>query len=125
VIISSGKIGFPAVRKCDILVAMSQKALDKNLSDMKENGMLLVDSTVQNIPQTAVNVFKIPATEISEKEFGEKLYANMLMLGALTKRTRIVSGTALERAMRDTVSAKAVDANIEALNRGRELLGSS
>jgi len=35
VIISDGPIGFPMVRKCDILIAMSQEALDKNVKDLK------------------------------------------------------------------------------------------
>jgi len=36
VIISDEKIGFPKVRKCDVLVAMSQSALDKHLKDLRE-----------------------------------------------------------------------------------------
>jgi 2-oxoglutarate ferredoxin oxidoreductase subunit gamma len=31
VIISNSRIGFPAVRRCDILVAMDQEALDVNI----------------------------------------------------------------------------------------------
>lgn len=120
VIISDRKIGFPMVRKCDILIAMSQETVDKNIKDLKEDGTLLVDSsTVKDVPETSARVFKIPASEMSEKTFGEKLYANMIMLGALVKTTSIVSGNALENAIRDTVTKKSVSINIEAYVKGK------
>jgi 2-oxoglutarate ferredoxin oxidoreductase subunit gamma len=120
VIISDGKIGFPIVRKCDILIAMSQETLEKNVKDLEENGTLLVDSSIiRDIPETSARVFKIPATQTSEKAFGEKLYANMIMLGALVKMTSIVSSNALENSIRDTVTKKAVSTNIEAYMKGK------
>ena len=92
VIISDDKIGFPLVRKCDILIAMNQEAVDKNIADLKENGTMLVDSSnVTSMPETKATVVRIPATQIAEKSCGEKLYANMVMLGALTKATKVVS----------------------------------
>jgi 2-oxoglutarate ferredoxin oxidoreductase subunit gamma len=120
VIISDGKIGFPIVRKCDVLIAMSQETLEKNVKDLEENGTLLVDSSIiRDIPETSARVFKIPATQTSEKDFGEKLYANMIMLGALVKTTSIVSSNALENSIRDTVTKKAVSVNIEAYMKGK------
>ena len=119
VIISNGKIGFPAVRKCDILIAMSQTAVEKHLKDLKEDGLLLIDSTnVKEIPKIKANVHKIPATEVSEKDFGKKIYANMIMLGALTKITEILSRDAIERAIKDTISEKTISANIQAFKKG-------
>ena len=119
VIISNGKIGFPAVRKCDILIAMSQTAVEKHSKDLKEDGLLLIDSTnVKEIPKIKANVHKIPATEVSEKDFGKKIYANMIMLGALTKITEILSRDAIERAIKDTISEKTISANIQAFKKG-------
>jgi len=119
VIISNGKIGFPAVRKCDILIAMSQTAVEKHSKDLKEDGLLLIDSTnVKEIPKIKANVHKIPATEVSEKDFGKKIYANMIMLGALTKITEILSRDAIERAIKDTISEKTISANVQAFKKG-------
>ena len=74
VIISDDKIGFPVVRKCDILVAMSQEAVEKNVKDLKEDGILLVDSLmVKNVPKVKARVFKVPATEVAEKSFQAKI----------------------------------------------------
>jgi len=123
VIISDGKIGFPMVRKCDILVAMSQETVEKNIKDLKEDGILLIDSsTVKKVPETKARTFKIPATETAEKTFGGKIYANVLMLGALTKATRVVSENAMEKAIEDTVGEKEANINKQAYKKGGELL---
>ena len=119
VIISDGKINFPAVRKCDILVAMNQESLNKHLGALKENGILIVDSTyVKEIPETKAKVYKVPATETAQKTFGASLYANMVMLGALAKITNLVSVEALEKAIKESVPPKTVETNINALKKG-------
>ena len=123
VIISDGKIGFPIVRRCDILVAMNQEALDRHLKDLKEDGVLIVDSTyVKKIPETKAKIFKIPATEHAEKTFGDRIYANMLMLGALTKATNIVSEKAMKKAIQDAVMKNIADINEEAYKKGKQLI---
>jgi 2-oxoglutarate ferredoxin oxidoreductase subunit gamma len=123
VIISGEKIDFPVVRKCDILIAMNQEALDRHFKNLKEDGVLIIDSTYLNkIPRTKAKIFKIPATEIAEKTFGAKIYANMFMLGALTKITNIVSEKAIERAIEDTIGEKAADTNRQAYKKGQELI---
>lgn len=121
VIVSSEKIGFPAVRKCNILVAMNQKALDKHARNLDQNGILMVDSAyVKEIPETKARVFKIAATEKAEQTFGSQIYANMVMLGALIKATGLVTEKAAEKAIQDTVDGKAVDVNKRAFKKGTE-----
>ena len=122
VIISDGKIGFPIVRKCDILIAMSQEAVEKNIKDLKEDGILLVDSsTVKKIPETKARIFKIPATEIAEKMFKAKIYANMIMLGALTSITKVTNEKSFTRTIRETVSKEIVNTNLNAYRKGLTL----
>ena len=123
VIISDVKIGFPMVRKCDILIAMNQEALDRHLKDLKENGVLIVDSTyVKKIPETRAKMLKIPATERAEKAFGDRIYANMLMLGALTEATNIVSEKSIKKAIQDAVAKNTANINKEAYDKGKELV---
>jgi len=122
VIISDETIGFPMVRKCDILVAMSQSALDKHLKDLKEDGLLLVDrDMVQQVPSVKAKVFKIPATKTAEAELKSSIYANVVMLGALTTITGIVSKEAVEKAIIDSVSEEAKEDNLNGLKKGFEL----
>ncbi len=48
IILSSGKIGFPMVRKSDVLVAMNQTALDRHLKDLRADGVLIMDKNHPN-----------------------------------------------------------------------------
>lgn len=119
VIISDKKIGFPKVRKCDILVTMSQSALNKHLDDLKENGILLVDrDKVKEVPKVKAKVFGIPATRIAETELKSRIYANAIMLGALTKITGIVSKEAVKKAIVDSVSKETKERNLEGFGKG-------
>jgi 2-oxoglutarate ferredoxin oxidoreductase subunit gamma len=122
VIISDDRIGFPAVRKCDILIAMSQTAVDKHTKDLKKDGTLIVDSdNVKNIPEAKARIYKLQATKTAEATFGDKIYANMIMLGALTKITKIVSKKAFAKAIRNTVPAKTVKIDVLAYEKGLTL----
>jgi len=119
VIISDERIGFPKVRKCDILVAMSQSALDTNLKDLKENGIILIDEdVVKEVPVVKARVLKVPATRISEIELKSKTFANVVMLGALTKEAKIVSQKAMERGITESVSEETKEENIKAFREG-------
>ena len=121
VIISEDKIGFPMVRKCDVLIALNQEAVEKNIKDLKEDGTLLMDSSiVKDVSMVQARVFKIPATQIAEEACGEKLYANIVTLGALTEATHIVSEKAMERAIEDTFAGKGADMNRLAYKKGKE-----
>ena len=122
VIISNTKIGFPVVRKCDMLIAMNQEALDTYLKDLKDDGKLIIDSTyVKEVPKTKVKIFEVPATESAEKALGTKVYANILMLGALTKITGIVSEASMEKAIEEAATKESVEPNKRAFRKGAEL----
>jgi len=126
VIISDAKIGFPAVRRCDILLAMTQESLNTLMKDLKETGLLIVDSTNVKPAETGKRiVHQVPATEIARKDFGDTIYANMIMLGALAAITNLVSRSSTERAIRETISKRRVETNIEAFRRGLQIQISS
>jgi 2-oxoglutarate ferredoxin oxidoreductase subunit gamma len=106
-----------------VLIAMSQEAFDKNFKDLKEEGVLMVDTTyIKEIPEIRVKVFKISATENAEKTFGTKVYANMLMLGALVKTTAIVSEKSMKKAIENTVARNVFEINFKAYEKGKELI---
>lgn len=122
VIISDERIGFPKVRKCDILVAMSQSALDLHLKDLKREGTLLIDADlVRNVPKVEARVFRIAATKVAERELGSKMFANVVMLGALVETSRVVSAKSVEQAIVDTVAEKMRAADLEGFRKGMKL----
>ncbi|MEM3566592.1 MAG: 2-oxoacid:acceptor oxidoreductase family protein [Candidatus Bathyarchaeia archaeon] len=122
VIISESRIGFPAVRRCDVLVAMNQESLDKYLPLLKDDGTLIVDSSVEKIPEVKAKAFKLPAVETAKKAFGESLFANMIILGALVKITQVVSVESMERSIRESVSEKTLETNLNAFRKGLQLV---
>jgi 2-oxoglutarate ferredoxin oxidoreductase subunit gamma len=122
VIISEGKINFPAVRKCDILVALNQEALNLLMKDLKGAGMLIVDSTnVTAVPETKAKLCELPFTETAKNTFGDALYANMVMLGAFTRITKLVTPAHVEKAIRENVPARTLETNVNAFKRGLRL----
>jgi len=119
IIISDEKIGYPMVRKCDILVAMSQSALDTHIIDLKENATLLVDKDlVKKIPKIKAKIYKLQTTKIAQTQLKSKMYANVIMLGALTKITKIVSKQAIQKAVKTSVRANTTKTNLHALQKG-------
>ena len=123
VIISTEKIGFPLVRNCDIMVAMSQSALDAYVKDLKESGTLLVDDRlITKISDLKVQLHELPFITTAERNFQSKLYANMIMLGTLARITNIVSNYSLEKAVSMTVKAETVTQNLQAVKLGWKLL---
>lgn len=125
VIVSDEPIKFPKVKRCDILVAMSQTALNKNLNNLKDNGVLLVDrDMVKEIAESKAKTFQIPATKLAETEFKLRIYANTIMLGALVMATRIVSRKAMQKAIRDSVPEEMLEENLRGFQLGLQLVES-
>lgn len=122
VIISEDKIGFPAVRKSDVLVTMSQEATNELVKDLRETGALVVDSTsVKEIPPAKATILLYRATETAKRVFGDGLYANMIMLGALLQEFRLVETESVEEAIRESSAKKNVDTNLKAFREGLRL----
>jgi 2-oxoglutarate ferredoxin oxidoreductase subunit gamma len=120
VIISEERIGYPLVRQCDILVAMSQEAYDLNIKDLKLDGIVLIDEGSVK-PEVKVKTHSVPATQLADKELGSKMYANVVMLGALTQIARIASEAAMKKAITTTVKPETGQINLQAFTLGLTL----
>ena len=53
VIIAEGEIDYPEVISADVLMVMSQEACDKYTHDLREGGILLVDSGIDTVDRGA------------------------------------------------------------------------
>jgi 2-oxoglutarate ferredoxin oxidoreductase subunit gamma len=122
VIISDDKIGFPAVRKCDILVTMSQEATNELSKDLRETGTMLLDSTsVREVPPTSAKVVQFPVTETAKRMFGDGLFANMMILGALLQVSEPITTESVEEAIRKSTAEKNLETNLNAFRGGLKL----
>ncbi|WP_456375255.1 2-oxoacid:ferredoxin oxidoreductase subunit gamma [Methanocaldococcus sp.] len=125
IVISDEPIDYPKVIKPDILVCMSQQAYDKYKDDIKEGGILLVDEDLVSTsekPEVDVKIYKVPFTRIASEEIKLPIVANIVMLGALTKLTKIVSKESMEKAILDSVPKGTEEKNLMAFNIGYEKL---
>jgi 2-oxoglutarate ferredoxin oxidoreductase subunit gamma len=98
-IISDEAIDYPLVTKPDILVAMSQEALDSNWENTSNDASIFVESGRVNSPSiNGRRLFTVPALKIAE-ELGSKVVANIVILGVLTAKTNLVGREAMESAI--------------------------
>jgi Pyruvate/2-oxoacid:ferredoxin oxidoreductase gamma subunit len=74
--------------------------------------------TIKEPPSTQAKVFKVEATKIAETELKSRMYANMVMLGAVAKITKLVTSGSVEKAIREMFSGEAADKNIAAFKVG-------
>ena len=123
VIISDESIDYPKVINPDILVAMSQQALDKYVKDLKPDGILIVDSElVKDLPENyTFSLYRVPASQIASREFRRIIVANMIMLGFLVGLTEVISLRALKNSVKESVPRGTEEMNLKALEKGREI----
>ena len=109
VIISSEPIDYPKVLDMDILLTMTQEALDKYGKLLNPKGLLIVDETfIKNIPSHYENVFKAPFSSLAIKLLEAPIVANVIALGALAAITNVVTRDALIHAVLACVPDKAL-----------------
>src|SRR5271157_4991519 len=73
VIISDGPIDYPKVTQCDALLAMTQEACNKYSHDLKEGGILLVDSDlVKTLPKGNFKTVAFPIINTAKNDVGRE-----------------------------------------------------
>ena len=102
---------------------MSQPALEKYISMADpDKTVVIADTTLIESPPPGIQRFyPVNATAVAEKEFGRSLFANIIMLGAMSAITGTVALTSLEQALIGNVPDKTLDKNRAALQRGFEI----
>ncbi len=123
VVVSDGPIDYIKTRRLDLIVLMSQPAMD-TYGDLvvPDHTVVVYDETlVSRVPDGFRHSVPVPATRCAETEFGRALYANIVMLGAVAAAGRLVALESLERALDGNVPAQTLAANRAALARGHAL----
>lgn len=123
VIVSDEPIRYPKVREADFSVLMSQKAFDLYLSGARKGSVLMVDMDLCDYGEAEAEyeVVCVPAMRTAD-EIGMRLAANMVMLGALAKKSDLLSIEALEKALEDMIQSNGLQTDIEAVRKGATLV---
>jgi len=117
VIISDEKIDYPHVVKADYLVVMSMSAYRDYVHKLKDEGIIIADSDLVNLPDEHRKVYGIPATKIAEK-LGNPIVANIVMLGFFAGITKIIEPESLLKGIKDRVPKRFWELNEKAFKEG-------
>lgn len=126
VIISDKKISSPIISVPDITLVLNKPSKNKFEPKIKENGVMILNSSIieDKVSRKDVSEHYIDATNIAEKT-GSIRSANMVMLGALAKATKVVQLNTLIKSLPEVVSARnksLIDINANALKKGYDFI---
>jgi 2-oxoglutarate ferredoxin oxidoreductase subunit gamma len=119
VIISDERVSDPEVRKPDVLILMAEDAVPRYLHRVRPGGLVAVDSDlVKSLESGNYEILQVPATSIAEKEMGNIVVANLILLGVLIKKTGLLSVESMKKAIEVSVPKKAMTLNLNAFQKG-------
>lgn len=118
VTIADGSIYFPYIQNPDILVCMSQSGYDKQYPTLKKEGMLITEQDLVKLTEPREH-FAIPCTRFAE-ELGNKMMANIIMIGFFTAITEVVTQEAARSTVAVSVPKGTEEKNLKAFERGWE-----
>jgi 2-oxoglutarate ferredoxin oxidoreductase subunit gamma len=120
VIVSDEAIGYPYVRRPDILMLMSQDAFTQFAPQLRPDGLVLYEEELVqaagNLP-SSVRALGIPATRFAE-ELGRRLVLNIVMVGFFAGATGLLPYDSVEKAVLDSVPKGTESLNLRALGKG-------
>ncbi len=126
VIVSNSPIASPVLALSKNIVVMNKPSLDKFESKVKEGGVLFMNSSLIDREPTRkdIEVIKIPANEIADR-IGNTVVANMVMLGAVIEKTKILPLETVKEVVEKFLSERKkelIEINIKALEEGAKLV---
>lgn len=121
VILSDEPVGSPIITRPSAIVVMNRPSLDKFEGVLAKDGLLIMDSDIvdRSPIRDDIQVISIPAQKEAENIGSEKI-ANMILLGALVKRTAIMPIEVLLNSLRAHGRAEFIEINEKAILKGAE-----
>nr|MBU1327640.1 2-oxoacid:acceptor oxidoreductase family protein [Candidatus Omnitrophota bacterium] len=106
VVISDKAIASPLIKDPTICVAMNSPSLRKYEAKIKTNGLLVVNKSIIDIKpeRKDLEILNIPVTELAS-EAGDHRIGNMVALGALLSKRKVVNPESLINGLKDIVSS--------------------
>ncbi len=124
VAISDDEIASPVASSPEFVIAMNQPSAVKFQHHIQSGGLFFLNSSLieAEIVRGDIEIVRVPANKIAD-EMGGPRAANMVMLGAFTKKSGVVGLDNVLQALKYTLSSKKklIDINEKALIRGYEL----
>ena len=117
VVLSDETIDYTKPLRPEVFIAMSQPALDRYLQEIDPDyAQVFIDETlVTTVPEQVKHLHRVPSTRLAEERCGNRMVANIIMLGVVAKRTGIISIDALRATLKERLSPKLREINLKAL----------
>ncbi len=123
VAISDRPIGSPIIRNPMHLVAMNRPSLEKFVPMVKPKGVVVINSSLISIGagRDDVDELLVPANDIA-KDLGTTKVANIVALGALVARSKIVDFEVVRKCVQEKFASKEklIPINMAALEAGKK-----
>ncbi|MFC1904177.1 2-oxoacid:acceptor oxidoreductase family protein [Chloroflexota bacterium] len=124
VAISDEEIASPVASSPDFVIAMNLPSLVRFQNHVQSGGLLLINSSLieTEIIRSDIEIVSVPANSIAEN-LGNPKSANMVMLGAFVKKSKLVSADSVIKGLKDALKNKRgfIAINKEALTAGYDL----
>ena len=130
VVMAEKRIACPLVSKPDSLIVLNKASLNKFGPRLKNNGLLIMNSSLIDVdPQLndSIEIIAVPADELAV-ELGSHRSANMVALGAYLQMRGYLSPDAAAQALPDVLAErhhKTLPVNAAALRKGAEFARNS
>ena len=120
VIIADESIHYPKVLESDYLLSMSEKAYEKYNGGMKQNSVLILDTTfVKEVPnEKAAKTIAVHITRLAKEATGREMTANIAALGILSA-LGIVAEEPLKQAILHRIPKGTEELNMKAFEVGK------
>jgi len=124
VAISDEEIASPVASSPEFIVAMNQPSMVRFQNQIQSGGLFFINSSLieGETSRGDIDIVKVPASTIAE-ELESPRSANMVMLGALTKKSNMVLFSSLIEGLKSTLKGKEklIAINEKALRAGYDL----
>ena len=121
-IVSDTKISYPEVSDPVFVMALTQKAADKYVKNLREDAIVVVDSSVV-LPKEAekYKVYHLPILETAEHKVGKLVTANIVAVGVINRILHICTFEQLTETVRNRVPKGTEELNLKALSAGNDM----
>ena len=119
VVVSEDRVLYPYITRPEILVSMSQDAYEKYEPELRDGGILIYDTDLVKLKpaRAKIKIYGVPSTRFAE-EMGNRIFANLVMLGFFTAIAKVVTPEAMKKALPGLVPKRFLELNIRAFERG-------
>ena len=107
---------------------MSHEALIAYLDGLKPGGILIIDPDMvmedkvrSFVEEHDIKVYHAPATRTADEKVGLRIVANIVMIGAITGFTKVISEESARKAIAASVPPGTEEKNLSAFEAGMEL----